>query len=109
MTPLEYGLTDAIAAEIIGMARSPERPRRLNAAERAGLAGQAGQRLEITSSSNAYAARHAFALHDLFTAGDCDGLASYLIGGSNCYSKILRAYRDGLIEACLARSGVIIE
>lgn len=101
---IDLGITDALAHLIYGLGEAAGDaipvPKR-----RKGITSDAWERAEQAKlpkplsfpASNIYAQKHADALLALGRNGDAEGLAAYVIGGTNTYAKALRDYRDALL------------
>lgn len=101
---VDLGITPELAALIYGLGEAAGKAIPV-AKKRRGLtaaAWEAAQRGELPPvpdfpASNAYAAKHAAALHGLAKERDSEALEQYQIGGTNTYSKALRDYRQALL------------
>lgn len=102
---VDLGLTPDLVALIYGLGETagaaiPVPQKRKGWATDALAAAERGELPEALTfpASNKYATKHANALRALTEAGDRAALEEYHIGGTNTYSKALRAYREALLR-----------
>jgi len=102
---LGYGMSDELAAAILQRGTAQGVAATKAPKERASLARKLMEQAKAGAfpgpvefpSSNRHSQAHANKLRDLAIERNREGLEASMIGGTNTYAKILRAFRDALV------------